>query len=136
MTRTTPDTLLLPPRRTTSRRADADAFVSIHLNSYPDGVNPFAATAGTGTYFFRTQSEPLARAVQQRLVTNMGLHDEGVFYRSLAVTVQSWMPAVLTEGAYVIIPEQEAALRTTAFQEKYAKGIVDGLEAYFRAFAH
>jgi N-acetylmuramoyl-L-alanine amidase len=136
MTRTTPDTLLLPPRRTTSRRADADAFVSIHLNSYPDGVNPFTATAGTGTYFFRTQSEPLARAVQQRLVTNMGLHDEGIFYRSLAVTVQSWMPAVLTEGAYVIIPEQEAALRTTAFQEKYAKGIVDGLEAYFRAFAH
>ena len=136
MTRTTNDTLLLPPRRTTSRRANADAFVSIHLNSYPDGVNPFTAPAGSGTYFFRTASEPLARAVQQRLVTNMGLHDEGVFYRSLAVTVQSWMPAVLTEGAFVIIPEQEAALRTTAFQEKYAKGIVDGLEAYFRAFAH
>lgn len=135
LTRTTMDTLGLPPRRTISRRADADAFVSIHLNSYPDGVNPFIATAGTGTYFFRTHSEPLARAVQQRLIGEMGLHDEGAFFRSLAVTVQTWFPAVLTEGAYVIIPEQEAALRTTGFQGRYAKGIVDGLEAYFRGLA-
>ena len=135
MTRTTMDTLLLPPRRTTTRRADADAFVSIHLNAFPDGVNPFVATVGSGTYFYRTHSEPLARAVQQRMVGTMGLRDEGIFFRSLAVTVQSWMPAVLTEGAYVIIPEQEAAMRTVNFQERYAKSIVEGLEAYFRAMA-
>jgi N-acetylmuramoyl-L-alanine amidase len=136
MTRTTMDTLGLPPRRTIPRRADAEAFVSIHLNAYPDGVNPFVASHGSGTYFFRTHAEPLARAVQQRLLEQMGLHDEGTFYRSLAVTVQTWMPAVLTEGAFVIIPEQEAALRTTAFQERYARAIVDGLEAYFRGLAH
>jgi N-acetylmuramoyl-L-alanine amidase len=135
MTRTTMDTLGLPPRRTIPRRADADAFVSIHLNAYPDGVNPFVAHNGSGTYFYRTHSEPLARAVQQRLIGEMGLHDEGVFFRSLAVTVQSWFPAVLTEGAYVIIPEEEAALRTTGFQERYAKAIVEGLEAYFRGMA-
>jgi N-acetylmuramoyl-L-alanine amidase len=132
MTRTTMDTLGLPQRRTIARRADADAFVSIHLNAYPDGVNPFLAQSGSGTYFYRTQAEPLARAVQQRLIGEMGLHDEGVFFRSLAVTVQSWMPAVLTEGAYVIIPQQEAALRSPAFQQRYARAIVEGLEAYFR----
>ena len=54
---------------------------------------------------------------------------------SLAVTVQSWMPAVLTEGAYVVIPEQEAALRNAAYQERYARSIVDGLEAYFRGLS-
>ncbi len=135
MTRTTMDTLGLPPRRTIPRRADADAFVSLHLNAYPDGVNPFVAHNGSGTYFFRTHSEPLARAVQQRLVGEMGLYDEGIFFRSLAVTVQSWFPAVLTEGAYVIIPEQEAAMRTTAFQQRYARAVVEGLEAYFRAMA-
>ena len=135
MTRTTMDTLGLPSRRTISRRADADVFVSIHLNAHADGVNPFITRNGTGTYFYRTHSEPMARAVQQRLVAAMGLPDEGVFYRSLAVTVQTWMPAVLTEGAYLIIPEQEAALRTAAFQERYAKGIVDGLAAYFRSMA-
>ena len=135
MTRTTMDTLGLPPRRTISRRADADAFVSIHLNSYPDGVNPFVASNGSGTYFYRTHSEPLGRAIQQRLIGEMGLRDEGVFFRSLAVTVQSWFPAVLTEGAFVIIPEQEAALRTREFQERYARALVTGLEAYFRGIA-
>jgi len=132
LTRTTMDPLDLAPRRVIARRADAEAFVSIHLNAFPDGVNPFLATAGSGTYFFRTHAEPLGRAVQERLVANLSLKDEGIFYRSLAVTVQSWMPAVLTEGAYVIIPEQESALRTANYQDRYAKSIVEGLEAYFR----
>ena len=135
MTRTTMDPLELAPRRMIARRADADAFVSIHLNAFPDGVNPFVATAGSGTYFFRTHAEPLARAVQERLFVDMSLKDEGIFYRSLAVTVQSWMPAILTEGAYVILPEQEAALRTPNYQDRYAKSIVDGLEAYFRGLS-
>jgi N-acetylmuramoyl-L-alanine amidase len=135
MTRTTMDPLELAPRRVIARRADAEAFVSIHLNAFPDGVNPFIATAGSGTYFFRTHAEPLGRAVQERLVANLSLKDEGVFYRSLAVTVQSWMPAVLTEGAYVVIPEQESALRTANYQDRYAKSIVEGLEAYFRGLA-
>jgi N-acetylmuramoyl-L-alanine amidase len=42
------------------------------------------------------------------------------------------MPMVLTEGAFVIMPDQEAALRTPEFQARYAQGIVDGLEEYFR----
>jgi N-acetylmuramoyl-L-alanine amidase len=135
MTRTTMDPLELAARRSIARRANAEAFVSIHLNAFPDGVNPFVATVGSGTYFYRTHAEPLARAVQDGMIEHMSLSDEGVFYRSLAVTVQSWMPAVLTEGAYVIIPEQEAALRTSGYQDRYARSIVEGLEAYFRGLA-
>lgn len=132
LTRTTMDPLDLAPRRAIARRADAEAFVSIHLNAFPDGVNPFVATVGSGTYFYRTHAEPLARTVQRGMLENMSLRDEGIFFRSLAVTVQSWMPAVLTEGAYVIIPEQESAMRTESYQERYARSIVEGLEAYFR----
>jgi N-acetylmuramoyl-L-alanine amidase len=135
LTRTTMDPLDLPPRRSMARRADAEAFVSIHLNAFPDGVNPFIAVTGTGTYFFRTHAEPLARASQVAMLRNMSLRDEGIFYRSLAVTVQSWMPAILLEGAYMIIPEQEAALRTPGYQDRYARSIVDGLETYFRSLA-
>src|SRR5260370_1870758 len=43
MTRATPDSVPLYDRPVIARRADADAFVSIHLNAYPDGVNPLAA---------------------------------------------------------------------------------------------
>jgi N-acetylmuramoyl-L-alanine amidase len=59
----------------------------------------------------------------------------GINYDNLAVVRQSWMPAILCEGAFLIVPEQEAALRDESFQKRYAAGIVDGLEEYFRSFA-
>ena len=133
MTRTTSAPVELGLRPVIARRANADAFVSIHLNAYPDGVDPFTAPNGSGTYFYRGPSEPLARAVQRRLLANLGLADEGYFYRSLAVVRPPWVPSILTEGAFVIIPQQESALRTPQFQLQYATAIVEGLEDYFRA---
>jgi N-acetylmuramoyl-L-alanine amidase len=135
MTRTTPDPVALGDRPITARRADAEAFVSIHLNAYPDGVNPLRARNGTNTYFFFDHAEPLARAVQRGLVRQIGLPDMGINYDNLAVARQSWMPAILCEGAFLIIPEQEAALRDEGFQTRYATGIADGLEEYFRSLA-
>ena len=132
MTRTTPDPVALADRAPIARRANAHAFVSFHLNAYPDGVNPFVAS-GTGTYFYFAHSERLARAVQRGMVARMGLRDVGVFQQSFAVVRNSWMPAVLCEGAFLMIPEQEAALRTADFQTAYARGVIDGLEAFFRA---
>lgn len=134
MTRTTMAPVDLGDRPTIARRANADALVSIHLNALPDGINPFRAH-GTGTYFFRAQSEPLARAVQRGMVARMGLRNLGVYYDNLALTRPTWMPSVLCEGAFLMLPDQEAALRTPEFQERYARGIVDGLEEYFRGLA-
>ena len=45
------------------------------------------------------------------------------------------MPSILTEGAFVIMPDQEAALRTPAYQQAYAAAIVRGLESYFASMA-
>ena len=131
MTRDGPSALGLYERPLAARRANAHAFVSIHLNALPDGVNPFRAH-GTGTYYFTGQSLALARHVQRGMVAHMGLRDLGVFYDNLAVLRPTWMPAVLCEGAFLMIPEQEAALRTPEFQEAYASGVADGLEAFFR----
>ena len=133
MTRTTMDPVALGDRPVIARRADGNAFVSIHLNAYPDGVNVFTARNGSGTYFFHAQSVALARPVQRGLVAHLGLPDLGVNYDNLAVVRQTWMPSVLCEGAFVIVPEQEAALRTPEFQQRYAEGIADGLEGYFRS---
>jgi N-acetylmuramoyl-L-alanine amidase len=131
MTRATRDPVPLGERPVMARRADAHALVSIHLNAFPDGVNPFP-NVGTGVYFFHPQSEPLARAVQRRLVAHMGLRNLGVYYDNLILARPTWMPAVLCEGAFLMVPEQEAALRTPAYQRAYALGIVEGLEAFFR----
>lgn len=131
MTRTAPGAVGLIDRPEMARRAGAHAFVSIHLNALPDGVNPFTAH-GTGTYYFNARSVPLAREVQRGMVRRMGLRDLGINYDNLAVVRPTWMPSVLCEGAFVMIPEQEALLRTPEFQEAYAEGVAEGLEAYFR----
>jgi N-acetylmuramoyl-L-alanine amidase len=131
MTRTTPDPVALAARPIVARRANAHALVSIHLNALPDGVNPFSAH-GTETYFFHPQAEPLARAIQRRMVARMGLRDNGVYSRSLALARPTWMPSILAEGAYLMIPEQEAAFRTPAYQDAYARALVEGLEDFFR----
>jgi N-acetylmuramoyl-L-alanine amidase len=42
MTRTTAEPVPLGDRGVLARRANGHAFVSVHLNAFPDGVNPFA----------------------------------------------------------------------------------------------
>jgi N-acetylmuramoyl-L-alanine amidase len=134
MTRTTSDPVALADRPIMARRANSHALVSIHLNALPDGVNPFNAH-GTETYFLHPQAEPLARAAQARMVARMGLRNNGIFSRTLALARPTWMPSILAEGAYIMIPEQEAALKTPQYQEAYARALVEGLEDFFRGFA-
>ena len=134
MTRTTEAAVPLGDRPLMARRANAQAFVSIHLNAKPDGANPYLNN-GSGTYYFQPHGAGLARAIQARLLVRLGLPNEGTWFDNLAVVRGTWMPSVLVEGAYVIVPEQEAALRTSAFQEAYALAIVEGLEAWFRSLA-
>jgi N-acetylmuramoyl-L-alanine amidase len=132
MTRTTLGPVELGIRPIMARRANAHALISVHLNAVPDGINPLTAN-GTGTYFFHPQSEPLARAAQEGMVRSMGLRDLGVFYDNLALVRETWMPAILCEGAFVIVPEQEAAMRDPEGQKAYARGVAAGIEAFFRA---
>ena len=134
MTRTTPDPLALGLRPIMARRANAEALVSVHLNALPDGVNPFVAQ-GTGVYFFHPPSEPLARDVQRELVRWLGLPNLGVYYDNLALVRPTWMPSVLTEGLFIMMPEQEAAMRTEEGQMAYARGIALGLERWFGSLA-
>ena len=134
MTRTTDAAVPLADRPVMAARANVHALVSIHLNALPDGINPFTAH-GTGTYYFHPQSVPLARAVQRGMVRRMGLRDLGIYYDNLALARPTWMPSVLCEGAFIMIPEQEAAMRTPEYQEAYARGVVEGLEQYFLGLA-
>ncbi len=134
MTRTTMDPVDLGLRAIISRRANAHAFVSIHLNAFPDGVNPFVNN-GSLTLYFWPHSIPLGLATQSALLAELGLRDNGTKFQNIAVARGTWMPSILTEGAFVIMPDQEAALRTPTYQEAYATAIVRGLESYFASLA-
>ena len=109
---------------------DAEIFVSVHNNAFPDGVNPFR-NVGTSTYYFHPQSRDLARALQTALLPVTGLPDKLANQRSLAVVRPTWMPAALTESLYMMFPDQEMRLRDTEYLDKLAQAHVNGIEAFF-----
>ncbi len=131
MTRTEDVPLELWPRVDLAERAGADILVSIHNNALPDGVNPFANN-GTSVYYNQPRSVPLARAVQAALVRRLGVRDLGIGRGDLAMVRTTWMPAVLTEGLFMIVPEQEAALRSPRGQRLYAEAVVEGIRRFLR----
>ena len=131
MTRTDSSSVRLYDRTRHAEMMDAEILVSIHNNALPDGVNPFENN-GTSVFYFHPGSLDLARALQRNLLKTMGLRDLGIGRASLALARPTWMPAVLTEGAFMMIPEQEAALRDPAFQEAYARGVLEGLREFLR----
>ncbi|HVX40070.1 MAG TPA: N-acetylmuramoyl-L-alanine amidase [Gemmatimonadaceae bacterium] len=134
MTRTTMDAVDLHERSVIARQTNSYALISVHLNAFGEGVDPFP-NVGTSTLFFHPQTEPLARLVQAGMMREMGLRDLGIHYQNIAIGRTTWMPSLICEGAFLMVPEQENAIKTPAFQERYATGIADGLEAYFRTFA-
>jgi N-acetylmuramoyl-L-alanine amidase len=134
MTRTTMEPVDLRLRSVIARRENAHALLSVHLNAFGDGVNPFA-NHGTSTLFFHPQTEPLARAIQRAMMRHFGLRDLGVHYQNIAIGRTTWMPALITEGLFMMFPDQEHAMRVPEGQERYARAIAEGTEAYFRTLA-
>ena len=106
-------------------------LVSIHANALPDGVNPFSNN-GTSVYYFQPRSADLARALDRALVAELGLRDLGMGRGDYALVRPTWMPAALTEAAFIIIPEQETLLASDDGQWRYARGVAAGIEAFLR----
>jgi len=131
MTRMGHEDLGLYDRTDMAKRWDADLLISIHNNALPDGVNPFTHN-GTSCYYYFNQARPLAEAIHKRLLRATGLPDHGFYYGNLALTRVTECPAVLVECAFMMIPEQEAKLKTDKFQRKCAKAIYKGILDYLR----
>jgi N-acetylmuramoyl-L-alanine amidase len=121
----------LAPRVVNAERADADVLVSIHANALPDGMNPFVNN-GTSVYYFQPRSLELARALDRALVRQFGFRDLGIGRADLALARPTWMPAALCEGLFMMLPDQEAVLASEDGQWRYARGIVEGIEAFLR----
>ncbi|NIM96863.1 MAG: hypothetical protein GTO24_01895, partial [candidate division Zixibacteria bacterium] len=71
-----------------------------------------------------------AREIQSELLKRLKLPDFGIYYGNLALTRPSQMVAVLVEGAFMMIPEQEELLKSDKFQKKCAVAIYRGLRNF------
>jgi N-acetylmuramoyl-L-alanine amidase len=134
MTRSGDQPVDLWPRAKFADSVGADLLVSIHNNALPDGVNPFTNN-GASVFYNHPRSLPLAQAIQQALVRRLGVRDLGAARGDLALVRPTWMPAVLTEGLFMMIPEQEAALRRPPGQRAYALAVRDGIVQFLTRVA-
>jgi len=134
MTRTDMRPVDLHLRSVIARRANSHLLISVHENAFGEGIDPFP-NVGTSTLFFHPQAEPLARLVQQGMMNELGLRDLGIHYQNIAIGRTTWMPSIISEGLFLMVPEQEYAAKDPAYQERYARGVADGIEAYFRTLA-
>lgn len=129
MTRTTDTTVSLVERTRIARAEDVDVWMSIHNNALPDGIDPFENN-GTSVYYNHANSAGLARAVQRELLAELGLRDLGVGRADLHQVRFSRAPAILSEIAFMMIPEQEAFLGTEEGRRRIALAHVRGLVAW------
>lgn len=131
LTRTDSGSVDLARRTRFAELHDADVLVSIHANALPDGINPFTNN-GTSVYYFHPRSALLARELDRALVAELGVRDLGMGRGDYALVRPTWMPAALTEGLFIMMPDQEAMLASEDGQWRYARGVVRGIAAFLR----
>ncbi|MFS0553805.1 N-acetylmuramoyl-L-alanine amidase family protein [Brevibacillus sp. 179-C9.3 HS] len=106
----------------------ADLFISIHGNTYTD-----PNVSGTETYYYRSESLPLAQRIQKHVTEATGFLDRGVKKEEFFVVKDTQMPAVLLEVGYLTNPAEEQKLLEEDFQYRIASSIIEGIQDYLRA---
>ncbi len=123
-------------RERTQRAQDAGAqlYLSVHANA-ADTARGHLRVSGVSTYYRYATGQPLAAAVQRRLLTATGLADFGLVgnFNYAPLRWATAMPAVLVEQAFVSHPGDEARLLDPAFRAVVARAVREGLEDALRA---
>lgn len=126
MTRTDNTFVGLEDRAQIANDLDADAFVSIHGNTYTD-----PDVSGTETYYYADESLPFASEVHKHLAESTGFRDRGVKKEGWKVLTTSNNLAVLLEVGFLTNRNDETNMLSDIHQNKTAQAIVKGIKSYF-----
>ncbi|MNC09157.1 N-acetylmuramoyl-L-alanine amidase LytC precursor [compost metagenome] len=129
-TRTDDTTLGLQDRVNIAEAAKANLFISVHGNSLPEAYPNRDKINGSETYYSRTESLPLAQIMHKHLVAGTSFKDNGIRTKSLHVTRETSMPAVLLEVGYMSSAANESAMLSEQLQDNLAREIVAGIYEY------
>lgn len=135
MTRDTDVFVSLAKRVEIASQARGDLFVSIHCNSTR---NPTAQ--GIEVFFHDNRddkvhanaSRKLAEMVLSRVIRRTEATSRGVKKGNFYVIRETTMPAILVESGFISNPGERDLLRSREYQEKIARGVVDGIDSFFK----
>ncbi|MDZ8082048.1 MAG: N-acetylmuramoyl-L-alanine amidase [Nostoc sp. DcaGUA01] len=128
MTRDSDYFVTLPGRVQLAERANADVFVSIHANAIGPGRSD---VSGLETYYYDS-GLGLARIVHNSILQSINVRDRGVRRARFYVLRKSSMPSILVETGYLTGREDNAKLRSSAYQNQMAEAIARGILQYLK----
>jgi len=129
MTRRPNEFISLQKRCDIANRLKADIFVSVHLNAHRD-----EKVRGIEVYSYpgSVEGAKLRNAVYMEIMDRLpGWKQRGTKEANFYVLRNTKMPAVLVECGFITNVEEEKELHKPEIRQKFAEGIVAGIEAYF-----
>jgi len=112
------------------KESDADLFISIHMNSYPN-----SKTSGLRVFYSPNHKEilPLAENIQVRMKEITGANTTVVKSadKSLFLMKNPPIPAILVECGFLSNPKEEKKLQESDYQARLAWAIADAIENYY-----
>jgi len=115
-----------------AKDSNADALLSIHLNSHED-----PSAEGSSSYYFgrlgsvSLPGKALAELVQEELSDWTGVRDGRTHPMSFPLLRETPMPAVQVEPCFVTNPKEEQLLTEEPFQVQVSRALVRALERFF-----
>lgn len=97
-------------------------FVCIHFNAAPRG-----AASGIETYFYSSQSLPLASAIHYYVAGGAPTRNRGVRRRGFYVLRKTTIPSVLVECGFLTNATEAQYAQSAAYQQKLAEEIARGV---------
>jgi N-acetylmuramoyl-L-alanine amidase len=97
-------------------------FVCIHFNAAPRG-----AASGIETYFYSSQSLPLASAIHYYVAGGAPTRNRGVRRRGFYVLRKTTIPSVLVECGFLTNATEAQYVQSAAYQQKLAEEIARGV---------
>jgi len=141
MTRTTDKWVCYTDRNNAVRNQNPDMFISIHCDS-----STSATAMGTSAYYYRAYSQPLAKAIHNRLVgaykneiykgqdtSLLGKVSRGANFYAFRVARVEECPAILIEYGFVSNTVECEILQTAANRDILAAATVEGIKDYIKS---
>ncbi|MBY7144914.1 N-acetylmuramoyl-L-alanine amidase [Virgibacillus sp. NKC19-3] len=127
MTRTDDNFIPLEKRAQISNESQADAFISLHYDSFPiQSVN------GVTTYFHSNGADRhFAEEIQASLASTVNLQGRGAMQANYSVLRNNNAPSVVTELGFLTNQSDLATVQTADYQNNVAQAIENGLKNYF-----